>query len=294
MSPIGSQRVWRESLFTRLDFRSKLVLVAVTSLLAFIWESPVTLAALALAVVAATLLSGIEAAYIGRTLRFMAPLYVLLLITHGFWNTQQVRLLTGRETLTPLFSFPPSWPLIGGGGMSVEGFVYGWTATLRTTVLILVLPLAVFTTDLNRMMVGLTQIGIPYKLVFIFSSTLRFFPLLFGEAQAIIEAQRLRGLDPKRMRPLQRARVYARIAIPLILGAMVKSQQLEAVLQARAFTGSGERTYLHESRLRGMDWVVILLCLALFIVALTLYFWLGVGKFAWLIFPPLPTPGSHR
>jgi energy-coupling factor transport system permease protein len=254
----------------------------------------VALAAFALATVIASLMTGIEAAYIGRIVRLMMPFYALLLITHGFWNTQQVKILTGRETLTPLFTFPSHWPLVGGGGMSVEGLAYGWAVIFKTIVLMLTLPLVIFTTDVNQMMVGLVRIGVPYRLVFILSSTLRFFPLLFGEAQAIIEAQRLRGLEPGQMGPLQRARVYARIAIPLILGAMVKSQQLEIVLQARAFTGSGERTYLHESRLKMIDWAVILLCLALFIAAMVAYFRAGVGRFAWLIFPPSPTPVSHR
>jgi energy-coupling factor transport system permease protein len=291
---IGLQRARRDSLLTHLDFRSKLLMIAVISLVAFVWESPVALAAFALATVIASLMTGIEAAYIGRIVRLMMPFYALLLITHGFWNTQQVKILTGRETLTPLFTFPSHWPLVGGGGMSVEGLAYGWAVIFKTIVLMLTLPLVIFTTDVNQMMVGLVRIGVPYRLVFILSSTLRFFPLLFGEAQAIIEAQRLRGLEPGQMGPLQRARVYARIAIPLILGAMVKSQQLEIVLQARAFTGSGERTYLHESRLKMIDWAVILLCLALFIAAMVAYFRAGVGRFAWLIFPPSPTPVSHR
>ncbi len=56
----------------------------------------------------------------------------------------------------------------------------------------------------------------------------------------------MRGLAFETMGPVKRLRVYAKIAVPLILGALVKSQMLDIVLQSKAFTGSPERTYLHE------------------------------------------------
>lgn len=100
----------------------------------------------------------------------------------------------------------------------------------------------------------------------------------------IIEAQRLRGLAMEKMGPIKRVRVYAKVAIPLILGAMVKSQQLEVVLQSKAFTGSGERTYLHDSILGPLDWAVIILFATLFVVAAVLYFTIGFGRFGWLFY----------
>jgi energy-coupling factor transport system permease protein len=121
-------------------------------------------------------------------------------------------------------------------------------------------------------------------LVFVFSSTIRFFPLLFEEIQLIIEAQRLRGLAMEKMGPIKRVRVYAKVAIPLILGAMVKSQQLEVVLQSKAFTGSGERTYLHDSVLTSLDWAVMILFATLFVLATVLYFTIGFGRFGWLFY----------
>jgi energy-coupling factor transport system permease protein len=284
MSLLTYQTVERDSLFTRLDFRPKLVMIVVLSILAFAWESPVIQAGLALAVIAACLVAGVKSDYIKMIVKVMMPFYMLLLVTHGFWNTEQVKALTGREILTPLLTLPRQWPLVGGASMSVEGLAYGWNIIFKTLTLVLVIPLGIFTTDLNNLIVGMVRSRIPYKLVFIFSSTLRFFPLLVQEMQTIVQAQRLRGLATERMRVLQRARVYAKVAIPLILGAMVKSQQLEVVLQSKAFTGSSDRTYLYESVLQRRDWAVIVFFVLLFIVATVLYVWQGVGRFAWLLF----------
>jgi energy-coupling factor transport system permease protein len=283
MSTGGFQTVERDSLFTRLDFRSKVVMVAVISILAFVWESPIAEAVLALGVIVACLLAGVKWSYLKWVIRLMIPFFILLLLTHGFWNTTQVKALTGQEVLTPLFTLPRNWWLIGGATMSVEGVLYGCNVLFKMLTLVLVIPLAVFTTDLNNMIVAMVRARIPYKLVFIFSSTLRFFPLLFEEVQIIIEAQRLRGLAVESMGLLQRARVYARVAVPLILGAMARSQQLEVVLQSKAFTGSPDRTYLHESVLRRADYAVMALSALTLVVAAVLYVQAGVGQFPWLL-----------
>lgn len=284
MSTMQFQTVERDSIFTRMDFRPKLVMVAVVSTVAFVWESPIALAGLLAFIVAISLLAGVKGSYIKTIFTMMIPFYVLLVITHGFWNTEQVKALTIQETLTPLFTFPESWWLIGGGMMSVEGLVYSIAVIFKTLTLVLVLPVAIFTTDVNNMIVGMVQAKIPYKLVFIFSSTIRFFPLLFEEIQTIIEAQRLRGLAMEKMGPIKRVRVYGKVAIPLILGAMVKSQALEVVLQSKAFTGSGERTYLHESILSPLDWSVIILFVTFFVLAAVLYFAIGFGRFGWFLY----------
>jgi energy-coupling factor transport system permease protein len=284
MSTMQFQTVERDSIFTRMDFRPKLVMVAVVSTVAFVWESPIALAGLLAFIVTISLLAGVRGGYIKTIFTMMIPFYILLLITHGFWNTDQVEKLTYQTTLTPLFTFPESWWLIGGGGMSVEGFLYGVAVIFKTLALVLVLPVAIFTTEVNNMIVGMVRAKIPYKLVFIFSSTIRFFPLLFEEIQMIIEAQRLRGLAMEKMGPVKRVRVYAKVAIPLILGAMVKSQALEVVLQSKAFTGSSERTYLHESILTPLDWSVIILFVTLFLLAAVLYLTIGFGRFGWLLY----------
>ena len=284
MSLMKYQTVERDSFFSRLDFRPKLVMMVVITVVAFVWESPLLGGALALAIIVACLLAGVKPGYIRTVVTVMIPFYILLLLTHGFFNDYQVMGLTGHKVLTPIFSFPRNWWLIGGGTMTVEGTLYGVNIIFKTLAMVLVIPLGIFTTDVDNVIVGMVRARIPYKIAFIFSSTLRFFPLLFEEIRTIIEAQRLRGLAMEKMGPLQRVRVYSTVAVPLILGAMAKSQQLEVVLQSKAFTGSPERTYLHESVLRPVDKAVIVFFLVFFIVAAVLYVGCGVGKFAWVIY----------
>jgi energy-coupling factor transport system permease protein len=278
------QTVDRDSFFTRLDFRPKLVMVVVITLIAFVWESPLTNGIMAFLVVLGCILAGVKLEYLKLMIKVLIPFYILLLITHGFFNDFQVMSLTGKETLTPIFTLPENWWIIGGLAMTVEGTLYGLNVIFKTMAMALVIPLAVFTTEVNNVIVGMVRAKVPYKIAFIFSSTLRFFPLLFEEIGAIIEAQRLRGLAMEKMGPIKRIRVYARVTIPLILGAMFKSQQLEVVLQSKAFSGSPNRTYLHESILGVADYAIIGLFLLLFVLAMVAYFGFGVGRFGWLLY----------
>ena len=281
MSTIGFQTVDRDSFFTRLDFRPKLFLMLVVTLIAFVWESPLLGGLLALAVAISCLVVGVKFSYIRTLVFIMTPFYILLILTQGFFAGPLITSRTGLQEheFLMLFRFPAGWPIVGGAGMSWEGMQYALNVVFKTLTMTLVIPLGIFTTDVNSMIVGLVKARIPYKIAFIFSSTLRFFPLLFEEIQSIIEAQRLRGLAFEKMGPIKRIRVYAKVAVPLILGAMVKSQMLEVVLQSKAFTGDPDRTYLHESKLGVGDYVIFGLFGFFFLAAVVAYIAWDIGKF---------------
>ncbi|ELS31724.1 MULTISPECIES: energy-coupling factor transporter transmembrane component T family protein [Pseudanabaena] len=279
------QTVKYDSLFTRLDFRSKLLMMLTITILAFLWESPIAGGILMLSMIISCLFAGVKLDYLGGVFKLMIPFYIFLILSMGFFNVEQVKLLAHKTELTTLVSIPHTWWLIGGAKMSWEGTLYGLNIVFKTLTMILVIPLAIFTTDVNQMTVGMVRAKIPYKIVFIFSSTLRFVPLLLAESQSIIESQRLRGLNFEKMGWLQKGRVYAKIAIPLILNSLSKSQKLEIVLQSKAFSGSSQRTYLHESALTTADRLLMVASSILFLIAIALYFGLGIGKFAWLLYP---------
>jgi len=270
LQTIGSVR---ESLFSQLDFRSKLMILVTATFLAFLWESPILTGALALLVLILCLVARIRPAYLGHILRIMLPFYAILLAAHGFGNTN-----VGR---TAVWIAPEAWWLIGGKlKLTVEGLAYGLMTIFRTLTLILVIPLVIFTTDLNTLIAGLVRIRVSYKVAFVFSATLRFVPLLLQGINSIIEAQRLRGLALEKMNLLRRLVVYSRIAVPLILGAMAESQQIEVVLAARAFSGSSKRTYLHEISLRPGDYAVLAVCGIVLAIAILLRVTTGLGRFS--------------
>ena len=126
------QTVKFDSLFTRLDFRSKLVVMLTVTVLAFLWESPITGGLLMLSVIASCVVAGVRLNYLGTILKVMIPFYVFLIVSMGFFNVEQVKLLTNKAELTALFNLPQTWWLIGGAKMSLEGTLYGLNIVFKT------------------------------------------------------------------------------------------------------------------------------------------------------------------
>src|SRR5262245_19493921 len=217
MNTFGFGSAARHSPFSSLDVRAKLAILIATVILAFSWENPVFSGLLACGVLLLWPLARLEWRDLKRLLFLMSPFFVIVLLVHGVFNE-----VVGRTTL--FGPVPALMPLFGGLlAVGRSGVLYGFMVISRTLTLVLVLPVIVLTTDPNTLVVGLVRLRVPYTGAFVFSSALRFLPLVLGEATALIEAQRLRGLDLEKLGLWARGRAYARIAVPLVLGALIKS-----------------------------------------------------------------------
>ncbi len=273
-------RMVQPSFIRELDFRTKLVWMAVIMIICLLWNAPLLQLGLFVMVLVLALAAKISGRYLTMVLGFMLPLAVFLVLMHGLFNIVQVQRLMDGEELTWLYRFPADWAIIGGRGATLEGLLYGVNVALKSLTLLLVLPLVVLTTDVDEMLAGLIQMRVPYVVAFILSSTIRFFPLLFSEAQGIIDAQRLRGLAVEKMNLLKRARIYAGTAVPLILSALMKSQQLEIALYSKAFSVTPKRSNYHEIKFRTRDWILMAWGTGLLAVVVFLYGQFGIGQFS--------------
>jgi energy-coupling factor transport system permease protein len=262
-----------------LDFRPKLVLLLVIMTVCLIWNDPFLQFGLLLSVLGLCLNSKISFRYLTFIIGLMVPFLLVMVLIHGFFNTVQLGRLIGEGDFHWLVRIPDDWLIFRGKGLTLEGVLYGLNVGLKSTTLLLAFPMVVLTTDIDKMLAGLVRLKVPFILAFIFSASMRFFPLLFADAQTMIEAQRLRGIAVEEMNLLRRTRVYARTVVPLILMSLIRSQQLEIALYSKAFSVIHGRTALHEVNLTFLDWVVILVSFLILLVVLVLMVFYGVGKF---------------
>ena len=277
------ETVNKKSFFTYLDFRTKLLMIIVVTIITFLWESPFTEGLLSLVIGYGCILAGIQLNYFKKIFMFMIPFHSFILIVTGFFYIDQIKVLLNINDLTPIFILPSSWFWIGGLTMNYEGILYGLNIIFKTLNMVLIIPLGIFTTDVNDMVIGMVKMKIPYKIVFIFSSTLRFFPLLVEEIQSILEAQELRGLALNKVSFKKKAIIYLNLAVSLILNSMAKTNQIEIVLQSKSFSGSSNRTYLHESSFNNFDYLTISFLITFLMSVIFVYFWYGIGEFSWLV-----------
>ena len=265
-----------DSPVARLDARIKLILVFCILILVLVWNNPVHLGILVVGIIALSLLGGITFSYLGRLMLITLPFGIILILMHGFFN----RWFGETAILGPI---PETIPLIGGWmTMYKEGTLFGLGMAFRTYALMLAMPMVISTTDMNKLVLGLIDYKVPYKVTFVFTMALRFAPLLLEELRAIRDAQALRGLDTSKMSIVRRVRVSTAMVVPLILGAMNKSTHLEIALQAKAFSGSDDRTYYHSIKMVPFDWVVGIVALGGTIALVIARFVWGFGAFEFI------------
>jgi energy-coupling factor transport system permease protein len=98
---------------------------------------------------------------------------------------------------------------------------------------------------------GLGKIGIPYEVVFILTTALRYVPLIGVKIRNIINAQQSRGID---LRPrLKNAVNFMALLMPLLVQSFLMSDELAMAMETRGFGRKG-RSSRRKYRLAFMDW----------------------------------------
>jgi len=145
-------------------------------------------------------------------------------------------LLTSHAGRFVLFTFPPSWPLIGGP-VTLEALLYGWAN--GTTLVATLLVFAAFNLGVDQHRVlrwvpaGLYQAGL------VVSVALAFVPHMVASLQDIREAQRVRGHRFRGLRDL------IPLFVPLITMGLERSLTLAESIEARGFGGTIPTTSVH-------------------------------------------------
>ena len=272
MSNYALQSLSGRSAIGRLDMRVKFALLLMASTLIFIWNSLLLQAALLAAIVTLMLAAGVRFATLWRLAIILMPALILITVIQGLWSPFGV---------TPLITLPADWQFVGGWNVfHLEGVLFGLVVCCRLLIPMFAFQLVFMTSEPRDIVLGLVRIGIPYRVAFLFSTTFRFVPLLLGELESMKEAQRLRGIDVDRVGIVGKVTLLARLLVPLILNCLTKAQHMEIALQAKAFSGSMNRTQLNpgRERLRMVERALILLCLALPAAALAARLVYGLGE----------------
>ena len=242
--------VFRRSLIHDLHPLTKLVWSAVILVLALILDSPWFLAGIILSVILMGFVAKVgkeTLVYTGGLLAFSVIIFLI-----------QVWFRPGGRILFSVF--PSSWPVVGGWlPVTKGGVLYGLAMSLR--VLCIVAPFSVIlsTTQPRDIIMALVdKLHVPYDYAFLFTTTLRFMPIIMAEVSTISQAQRSRAYDVEGWNPIRRLKAIAPIAMPIVFIAIEKAERLGLCMDLRGY-GSKERTYLRAFKLRLLDWVALIL-----------------------------------
>ncbi|MFB6299147.1 MAG: energy-coupling factor transporter transmembrane component T [Halobacteriales archaeon] len=118
------------------------------------------------------------------------------------------------------------------------------------------------TTEAERFETALVELGVPWKLAFTASLTVRLVPVMRRRFRSVEEAQRSRGLVIKGG-PLARARARIPMFIPFLAGVIQYGYDLSEALTARDFDRNQSRTTLITLSYGAADYVTYLLAVGL-------------------------------
>lgn len=134
--------------------------------------------------------------------------------------------------------------LPAGYSLTQETLFYLVTVTLKYFSMFPIALVFVFTTHPTEFAASLNRIGVPYKIAYAVSLTLRYLPEVKKDFVNIMHAQQARGLDISKQTPLfQRLQNVAKILGPLIFSSLDRADEISNAMTLRGFGRHQSRTW---------------------------------------------------
>jgi energy-coupling factor transport system permease protein len=199
----------------------------------------------------------IVAAYLAPGLLTPLALYVLILffaaVGGSFGWVARASLLGVLPIAVSLFLiqgilFPPAGatPLarLGPVTLTGEGLAFAFVTATRLLTLTTAMLTLLRTTAPGDLTQALVSRGAPRSIGYVLLAALQIAPDMVARATAIREAQRSRGLETEGV--LHGLRALPALVGPLIVGALVDSEERAMAIESRAFLAHGPKTTLRD------------------------------------------------
>ena len=223
---------------------------------------------------------------------FEDPLYILpigLLIllettlAHAWINIWRIRYLLFLLTITGVIM----WNFFANGETHLFWFVEmeSLQYSIARTMLILLMIISgmnlLSTTRNEELVLAMIKLGLPYRVGFAISTSLRMVPMISASIYTISQAQRSRGLDLESGNIIERIRKFIPLLIPVFISTIRNTNVFGMALESKGFGARKDRTFYLQMNMHMMDYIV-LATTGLF-VAFCLYInFLGYGDIAGL------------
>lgn len=144
--------------------------------------------------------------------------------------------------------------LPGHYALTQETLFYLVTVTLKYFSMFPVALAFVFTTHPTEFAASLNRIGVPYKIAYAVSLTLRYLPEVKKDFINIMHAQQARGLDISKTAPLfSRMKNVANILGPLIFSSLERADEISNAMTLRGFGRHKRRNWYSQKPLSRAD-----------------------------------------
>ncbi|MBE9010093.1 energy-coupling factor transporter transmembrane protein EcfT [Pseudanabaenaceae cyanobacterium LEGE 13415] len=187
-----------------------------------------------------------------KTLDAIAFLVIILLIL--FLTSIRIQLKSTIMVLLGLIAF------VAFGTWTLNNWQLALFYALRLLALLLPAPVFAFTTSPTDLVRALQAIKLPSFLVLSLMLTWRFLPVIQQEAQRILEANQLRGVDLSR----QPHRWFSGLFVPLVFRIVSYADEVTIGLETRGYDPNAPRTISQPLTWQAQDTVFTIASLLIF------------------------------
>jgi energy-coupling factor transport system permease protein len=127
----------------------------------------------------------------------------------------------------------------------------------------------VFTTHPTEFAASLNRIGVPYKIAYAVSLTLRYLPEVKKDFVNIMHAQQARGVELSKKAPLLvRIKNVAKVLGPLIFSSLDRADEISNAMTLRGFGRHKSRTWYSYAPLKRIDFICLFIIGLIVILAI--------------------------
>ena len=242
----------------------------VVIVLTFLFGSPIPNAILSGAALVLLFSLGLAPSKVGRLLLPLVPIVVLIVVFAAFSPPPGQSAWVSEALLY-------AWP---GGHLplTVGGLMHGVSLGLRILTMVCLTSALVLCTPIEHFTALMRQIRMPFPIVFIVTTALRFVPTMQHRSDQILDAQRARGAKIDGGGVIGTIRAYTTIMVPLFSTGIRMSEDLSAAMLSRGYGVSKQPTQLLTLRMTWRDPLLLLVSLVVLGVAV----WLR-GDGVWML-----------
>jgi len=249
----------KDSIIHKLDARTKLILSTTLILLAFVFNHPLFLFVLFLFSICLCYIAKIHKEVFVRTF----VLIPLILLSFFLWSFFYKPSSISSKTQDTVISLGPL-------SATTKGLMYGLAMPFRIIIVLVSSIIFLMTTRLSDFICALKKLGFPYVWAFTFGLSTRLVSTIGNEFTTIKQAQASRGLETEKGNLVRRIKSHIPIVVPLTMKGLELSDQLGMSMSLKGFNPNNKRTFYRELKMKNVDYLVILLCLASLAISIIL------------------------
>lgn len=258
-----------ETYLHRLDVRTKTFAFVVVMVLIFLFDSPLFNAAVAAALVALVLPSGLPLKGVVGAMKPLVAIFILVIAMTCF-TAPAANFKTEAAHRVLFYLLPGSRVPATLGGLLI-----GTTYLVRIFIMVFATTVFTLTTPVDDVLQLMNKAKAPYEMSIIVTTAISFIPTMIKKKDLIFQAQRARGARIKGKGISGQLRAFGPIMIPLIINSILIANNLSVSMLNRGYGANRSWTELRDIRMARRDYLVLIAgCL---ILAASIYIKAGLG-----------------